>query len=61
MWEKMGQKAAEVALHLREKARTKESNHSQASVLDLSLLESELTGLILTIDQAQGVKVATCP
>ena len=41
-------------------AHTKEGNHRQASMLDLSLLESELTGLILTVDQAQGVKVATC-
>lgn len=54
-------KAVQVAFWQREQGNTKEGNHSQASMLDLSLLESELTGLILTINQAQGVKVATCP
>ena len=40
--------------------RTEESNHGQTAVLDLSLLEAELPALVLAIDEAQGVKVATC-
>ena len=42
------------------KGSTCKGNHGKSAVLELSLLQTKLSSLVLAINQVQGVKVATC-